>query len=346
VRLFTSPSKPLTDLCVASTIRISGCPDDTEVCEVEVNTVPEDVKRETKRSWKVWMWALAAVASAAVLIIFGFTVKTHWNDANFVNFLVAWIPFVLSILLAFIPDTAMKMHWRVVWRSGVILGGLLYSGLLWHQQSLTADAAREDQKRLVSSAILGANSHSDQQIGSLRKDLTSQINGVQGSISTEIGSTVSKSTSELSESIGKVGKPDAPEKVKLQFSLWPFNDDLSPNMVTSVVADKDGTAAVSFAVRNSSGTAASNADIWVAICKTCEFVGEPDGFDKPAGLPDTARHRMIQLLNPSTILAKTVVHVKNSTIDAAGFAMQFRYACAGCAQEGNQVASVYVTKPQ
>jgi|GEM_PF-4353644 cell division protein FtsW (lipid II flippase) len=69
--------------------------------------------------WKRILWVVVGATLLAVLTLFGYTVKTHWNDPNFVNFLVAWIPFVLSIMLAFIPDSAMKTRWRIIWRTCV-----------------------------------------------------------------------------------------------------------------------------------------------------------------------------------------------------------------------------------
>lgn len=303
----------------------------------------DESSRGRKVTWKGVLRLFLIVALIGVLALFGVAVKKRWNDPNFVNFLVAWIPFVLSILLAFIPDSAMKILWRIIWRSGVILGGLLYSALLWHQQSLTAAAAKEDQRQLLSYAVNNANTHSDEKIGSLSRD----VQGVKKDLENTIGATISQSTSSLSKTIGSVGKSQPPEKAKILFSLWPFNDDGSPNLVTSLSPDKDGIFTINMTFKNAAiSSAADNMDVWIEICKICQFAGEPDGFDKPSGISEQVRHRVLNVLNPGIAVEKTPIKIK-LTYEIPFFQIGFTYACAGCkAKDEKQIATVYVAKPQ
>src|SRR5690349_4513203 len=98
---------------------------------------------------------------ALLAIVAGSTFSAHararatgvWNDPNIVNFLIAWIPFALSILMAFIPDSRLSMKTRVAWRGSVIGCGLAYSVLLWHQQALTQKIGFQDQQRMLTDAI-------------------------------------------------------------------------------------------------------------------------------------------------------------------------------------------------
>jgi hypothetical protein len=200
---------------------------------------------------RILMWTVLSGVLVGMFVFAYFAIRAHWNDSNFVNFFVAWIPFVLSILLAFIPDSAMKIHWRIVWRSGVILGGLFYSVLLWHQQSLIANATREEQRSLLASSVTSANQHSDQQIAGVRSDVQgvkADVQEVQKKLETQ-SDAISKSASTLSESIGKVGKPDPPKKAELQFSFWEPNPDKWPKLeiwaeVKNNIIDVDVTARV------------------------------------------------------------------------------------------------------
>ena len=67
---------------------------------------------------KVLLWVVVIGAATGVAACF-IVLRAYgvWENANVVNFLAAWIPFALSILLAFIPDGQMPVKTRVVWRS-------------------------------------------------------------------------------------------------------------------------------------------------------------------------------------------------------------------------------------
>ena len=85
-----------------------------------------------------------------------------WGDLRFVNYFVAFIPTILSILFAFVIDKELERHMRTMWRIGIVACGILYSVALWHQQELTDKSNLETQKTIVSDAVKQANSHSDE----------------------------------------------------------------------------------------------------------------------------------------------------------------------------------------
>ncbi len=77
---------------------------------------------------------------------------------------------------------------RRAWRIGIIAGGLIYSLILWHQQSLTIAAGRKDQKEIVENAVDQSNRHSDQhsegQTAELRRELREATTHSDGEIKT------------------------------------------------------------------------------------------------------------------------------------------------------------------
>lgn len=312
----------------------------------KIETPDSSTKIHKKMSYRVPLMVAAGEVSACLVLWLGWGIHIYWNDPRLVNFLAAWIPFVLSTLLAFVPEHQMTTTKKWCWRASVMTVGLSWSVILWHQQVVADRESERAQRTIVDQAVTKSNQHADEYLGALRGDLTKKIEGMEGSIGSQLGQTINQSTERINDGIGKFGKPEPPEKAKIVFSLWPFNEDSSANTVTSIEADKDGVVPVSFTLKNTSGTTASNMDIWLGICRTCEFVGEPEGFDKPAGMPDEGRHRTIALLNPQTILAKSTVRVKNNTLNAPGFTMTFRYSCQACADNKDQVVTIYVSKPR
>jgi hypothetical protein len=96
-----------------------------------------------------------------------------------------------------------------------------------------------------------------------------------------------------------------------------------------IAANSDGIFSVPIAFRNVSATAAINADLWVELSDGCAFASEPAGFDRPDGMPDNARHRMIALLNPETSSEKTILMVRTKGL-VRTFGIGFKYACQAC----------------
>ena len=155
------------------------------------------------------------------------------------------------------------------------------------------------------------------------------LSQTQQSLQSQIG----KTEDDLNTSIGKVGKPEPPERPKLQFSLW--RDDLGPDEFplksTSVQPDKDGNLPVSFIVKNDSGVQAEGGEIWAYICDVCSFAKEPTAFDKPDGLTNHARHRSIPAMNPGvSIRENNTISIKVNQAGVAFTQIIFKSTCKTC----------------
>lgn len=276
-----------------------------------------------------------AVTSVSLCALFWLCsgIYLYWNNARLVNFLAAWIPFVLSILLAFVPEHKMSRTKKVVWRSSVIAVGFIWSIVLWHQQIITEQIAKEDQEKIVTTAVAKSNQHSDQQIGAVRSDVQgvkTDVQGVKNNL-TQINDSISKSTSTLTDNIGKINKPQPPELARLQFSFLvgevPYDD--FPIVKRSVSQDKDGNVAVDVTFRNTSGTTAEAVDVWIYVCDICSFAAEPPGFDKPKGEQENARHMKVAILNPGAGSEKITILVKPQRVLSL-FDVGFIYSCKAC----------------
>jgi hypothetical protein len=282
-------------------------------------------------SIRVPIWVAVASASACALIWLCRGIYLYWNDIKLLNFLAAWIPFVLSILIAFVPEHKMSRRKKISWRTSVIAIGFAWSVVLWHQQVIADNTAKQDQKTIVTDAVTQSNLHSDQEIGAVRSDVQgvkTDVQGVKKDLEGQISDTISKSTSDITNSLGKVGTP-TPKYAQLQFSLWPGNPAQLPLTSSLVRPNADGSFSVDFTVTNVSDTEATTVELWVYLCDNCEFSGEPKGFDRPTGLPEKARHKIFSSLNPGVSLEKMTVDVK---VDPGFqyFTLGFVYSCATC----------------
>jgi hypothetical protein len=238
------------------------------------------------------LWVAGGSALACAVIWTGWGAYLYWNDVRLVNFLAAWIPFVLSILLAFVPEHKMTTIKKLLWRGSVIFVGFVWSAVLWHQQVVTDATARKDQEHIVASAVTKANEHSDQKIGAVQKDVQgvkTDVGGVKSDLK-ETKDTLSNMVSESEEAItsglSKVGKPEPPELARLQFTLFPPPDDPEarlPILTRSISQDKDGNVSVDVSFTNTSGTAADTVEMWIDVCRRCSFAAEPANFSKPNG---------------------------------------------------------------
>jgi hypothetical protein len=316
-----------------------------------MGAVATEARRKTNSqmariSWKRPIYASIPGPVCCLGIIIARWLFLHWGEPDLllilINFGVAWLPFGVSILVAFVPDMR-KAH--PLWRTAIIAAGLVYSLLLFKQQVLQMDAYRNDQatnQRSISQALQKANEHTDVEIGHVRNDVQS-VKGDVGGVRHDLQETkdsmvkgLTESTSTITTSLGKLGKPDQPEKSTMVFSLWPLeNPDDPPTLVKSLSPDKDGIITVDFVFANTSNTRAENMDIWIEICKKCEFAVEPPGFDKPAGTIEQTRHRIIPGLNPGTTFEKSEIKIKPQTTfgwRALGtyFEIGFRYSCQTC----------------
>jgi hypothetical protein len=280
-------------------------------------------------------WIIAGVACAGVAIWQRHHIATVWDDPKIVNFLAAWIPFVLSILLAFVPDHEMSTAKRIIWRGGVIFAGFAWSVVLWHQQVVTEHAAQADQENIVASAVTKANVHSDQQIGNVRQDLTKTASKEDLSKTAGVLTNIlAKSQADLTSNINKL-KPTAPEIPKFEFSIYSAAARLgTPVLSDTVTQDKDGTYSVSVNFTNSSDVPAEVTDIWLQVCDACSFATEPSGMDKPSGIDEHARHMLIGTLNAGASFQKITLAIKTTLVPPTQFMVGFRYTCKSCGTHG------------
>lgn len=226
----------------------------------------------------------------------------------------------------------MSSRSKLLWRSGVILIGFVWSVVLWHQQVVTEVSARLDQQSIVQSAVNQSNQHSDKKIGAVQDDLKgvkTDIHGIQADVQ-GVKNAVSQSTSTLSESIGKVGKPAPPELAKLQFTIADDSTTNLPVLERDIPKDKDGNVSVEVTFTNTSDVSADTVDVWLVICTLCSFVTEPLGFDKPKGISEQMRHKSIPVLNPGTTFEKTTLVIKPPNVPFDGLEVGFRYSCKTC----------------
>src|SRR5258707_14704092 len=93
--------------------------------------------KSNRLSLRPALWVAFGSSSACALVWLGWGIYLYWNDVRLVNFLAAWIPFVLSILVAFVPEHKMTTAKKYLWRGGVMFVGLAWSIVLWHQQVVT-----------------------------------------------------------------------------------------------------------------------------------------------------------------------------------------------------------------
>jgi hypothetical protein len=265
---------------------------------------------------------------------------TIWDDLHFVNFIVAAIPTVLSILFAFVIDKDLESHMRIRWRISIVGVGMLYSLFLWHQQDLTDRENAKQTASAIGTAVTQANAHSDKKLGEVQKQvigLGSSLSQTQQSLQSQIG----KTETDLNTSIGKVGKPEPPVPAKLVFSLWDIAASADhPVLLKAVHPDKDGNFPIEFSFINASESTADQIDVWVDLCNSCSFVKDPDGFEHPTGIDDHVRHRSFGSLNPDVVFQKITMIVKAPV--SSSFQVGFRYTCKNCARKigDRQIATI------
>src|SRR5579885_105622 len=160
-------------------------------------------------------------------VLTGIGIRLFWNDAKVINFLAAWIPTVGSVIIAFVPESNMTAVRKWIWRTSVILIGVAWSAVLWHQQVIAESTTKQDQTAIVTDAVSKSNAHADEQIGHVREDV-GKVQKVLGdsaskkdlsATATAITGIVSKYQSETSHEIKSLA-PAPPEIAKLEFSLF------------------------------------------------------------------------------------------------------------------------------
>jgi hypothetical protein len=181
-----------------------------------------------------------------------------------INFAVAWLPFALSFLLAFVPDMR-KAH--PAWRLSVVLAGLCYSVLLWKQQNLAIVQSRKDQSTAINTAVQQSNQHSDERIGEVRNDVAK--------VNTAVQDAIAKSESALSADIGKVKIP-LKEKATFESSFWPASLTDWP-IHERAFPKVSGNVTFAFSIQIK-GHMAKQTTIWLRLCRGCKYAKGPAGF--------------------------------------------------------------------
>lgn len=288
------------------------------------------IQRRLSRLRRIWI-IFAAATLASVFALGSFWGWKHRNDPKFINYAVALVPVVLSILIAFVPDLR-KAH--MAWRVSIVAIGLIWSVLLWRQQALTDEA----QNNAITNVVRDANEHSDQRIAEVRQDLehAREHSDTQiGNVRTDLKETartfveiVSKNASDLSKKIDST-KPVPPEKAKLEFSFYTTEASKLPILVQEARVNTDLSIAVDFVFRNTSEVQAKSGEVWVQICQACEYTKEPNGFTKIAGSDERVRHQDFAVLNSGVCSPKMTVEFKGPP-NAGSITTSFEYRCENC----------------
>ncbi|MGB6265172.1 MAG: hypothetical protein WBF56_05450, partial [Candidatus Acidiferrales bacterium] len=237
---------------------------------------------------------MGAVILCPILVHFGRVwIPKMWGDLRFVNYFVAFIPTILSILFAFVIDKELERRMKMLWRVGIVLCGFLYSAALWHQQSLTDKSDIATQTAIVNDAVSRANKHSDESFAGVQKnvgDLGEEVKGVNKQ-QVQLAQDFSKATGDIDANLGKVGRPDPPIPAKLVLSLWTDSATAeNPVLSETVQPDAGGNFPVDFSFANASESVAESIDFWIQLCDQCAFAAEPEGFEKTAGSSEKVRH--------------------------------------------------------
>lgn len=268
-------------------------------------------------------FALCALAFMALGIY------VYWDSPKIIGFLAAWIPFAFSILIAFFPSTKeMKHPWlQWTWRATVVVLGFGGSAMFWHQEELSDRENAAQTQSAVNKAVSQANEHSDKKFNEMQGKVTDLGNSLTKSFSDQMG----KTETDLTSSIGKVGKPDPPERPRFTFSLWEENVKTFPLESEVLSPDVDGSYHISFAVRNDSAVQAQGIEEWVHICDLCAFAVDPPGFDRPKGMDERERHRSIPGMNGGvTLVEGNEIRVKAPNLSR--FSMIFKVTCGTCGE--------------
>jgi len=331
-----SPDPPLLLPASSTETRVDTAPPEPETISPNGNK-PSRFRRTIMRRSFIAVGVI--VLSPGVVYVVRTWVPRIWGNLHIVNFIVAGIPTVLSILFAFVIDKDLERRMKAWWRVSIIGAGLLYSTFLWHQQDLTDKENARQTNEAVTSAVQQANVHSDQKFGDMQKQVTglgTSVAGLGTSLSqTEqsLQSRLDKTEHDLDASIGKVGKPAPAEHPKLIFSLWKdglFGSEF-PLESESLSPDAEGSYHVVFFIKNDSQVQALGVEEWITICRDCSFASEPRGFDKPKGVTDQERHRVLPGgMNPNTAMLEGNEFDVKVPKWIPRFAVAFKATCNNC----------------
>jgi hypothetical protein len=274
------------------------------------------IKNPTLQVWYIF----GGGCISAGFILGSLWIYNHRGDADqqdvIVNFVVAWIPTLLGILIAFVPDLR-KAH--LAWRLAIVAVGIMWSVLLARQQILALRTSRNQQQQAIMNAVNQSDAHTDQQIAALRDDMKTSVKG----LSSQLSETGTKITGNILSN-----KPPKVEPARLTFSLFGLGSAF-PITSTSMRADATDEFSLDLTVKNVSSTSANQGELWISLAPDCVYASEPDGFDRPGGTDESTRHKRFDNLNPGVSLEKMNIKVK-LVKKHAGFDMALRYSCATC----------------
>jgi hypothetical protein len=311
---------------------------------------PQQDKPRGGRLVRRIMVGAAVIISIPFLVYFArIWIPKIWTNLHFVNFIVASIPTILSILFAFIVDKDLEHRMRKRWRLCIVAVGMIYSCFLWHQQDLTDQANAKQTTDAVTTAVQTANNHTDAQFKLANQHADSQFGAVQKDVkgvsdqNVALSQALARATGDINTNLGKVGKPDPPVPAALNFTLWDLNASIDrPVRTRFLQPDADGNFPVEFSFVDVSTTSAKAIDIWVQLCDACSFAKEPAGFEHPAGGLDQVRHRHIGDLNSGIAFEKITLSVKAPR--SPGFQVGFRYTCENCGGKVSENQVVTITE--
>lgn len=175
----------------------------------------------------------------------------HWDDQDLqtvvIHAAVDCIPFLAAIVFALWPQEISSMH--VGWRVAVLIGGLVWTGLLVKKDRLDLLSSKHDLQSAVTNAVEQANKHTDSQIGGVRKDLDNTNRNLSGQIA-DMGKNANSSASNLANLFKSTAsdiekniegfKPSMPDPAKFVFTFY-RPDQGFPVLAEVVNQDRDGS---------------------------------------------------------------------------------------------------------
>jgi hypothetical protein len=264
---------------------------------------------------------------------------------SILSWLVLFVPVFLGLLVILVPakheDQRSHMRWRYILGASLIV----YGGLAWVQQSRTTKASAKDRQQAITDTAAETSARVSKTVGDqyeqMISDLTTQIQSLKDQLSNQsksFANQLKQTDTELSGSISKVGTP-VTKYAQLQFEV--AGGSISPpTTLQSIRPDADGVYTVTFAVTNISDTPANAGEMWVYICDQCTWAAEPDGFDKPPGLVEKARHKAFPLLNPGVSLSDLTIKFKITGGPFAYSDVYFNYSCSTCGTISSKLQSI------
>ncbi len=284
--------------------------------------------------------ACIVVVIARVVYVYG---PAFWQNTTAVNFIAAWMPALIGVVVAFVPDKDLERHVRLRWRLTVAACFVGWSVVLWHQQTLTEASDKKGREELVTAAVEKSNVHADSKF----HEVETQVGEVKDGLKTtedRISTKLDQATSAFSSGLKGVGKPDPPELAKLQFTFMDDSGLPEPIQSTTVSQASDGSYPLIFAVRNTSAVQAEGVDVWVHICDQCSFAGEPAGFEHPKGSNEHQRHKFVGSINPGAAFDVSEVKI-NAPSSAVQIHVGFYSSCKNCGKIQPMVDYVLIPSP-